>query len=810
MTRKKKKSKGADPPAGGLRQGGDETHKRRFWRYGLVLVLAGVVALSWLSLLTYAPGDAPAPLASPPQYPVHNAAGRVGAMLAYYLHYWLGAGVYMGLLFASVAAGIMALGGRITDLSWRALGLVLMVTATSSAAYLADPQTGADPYFGSAGVLGIGAGDFLLSRFSAAAWIFVAVTFCIGLMFTADQLVLRLPYLGKRFWQARRAARQAARQTAKAGKPAGPKPAERLLSAAAKLRKTVISAARPTARPTARPPALPPAPKGAPFNPTMAGLGQLARPAEAQHVLPAPAPATTRTSGGKGGKKDKKYKLPTTDLLAEPVGGYLDIQRQQAAQRQVILQQMLTDFGVAADVVGHMTGPVITMYELQLSPGVKVAQVASLATDIARALAVPGVRIVPPRFGKDTVGIEVPNLQKEIVRIRELMDTCPEAEGKMYLPLYLGKDAAGEAIVADLAAMPHMLIAGTTGSGKSVCINTILMSMLMTRSPADVKLILVDPKMVEMAAFENIPHLLCPIVNDMRKAEDMLEWAATKMDERYEMLKEAGVRNIASYNHLGAEELYKRVNAETDEDRARVPVHISHYVIIIDELADLMMTSSREVETHIIRIAQKARAVGIHLVLATQRPSVNVVTGLIKSNMPCRISFRVASRQESRIVLDQNGAEVLLGQGDMLFLQPGTSNLIRAQGAYVDDTEIRPVVKHLRRSSQPEYNTELVKLQSSPAGDVGAEKDELFDKAVEIVLATQRGSVSLLQRRLQVGYSRASRIIDQMAEAGLLGEYKGSQARECLMTLEDWRQFKKSVQADHSGASALDGTPTSV
>ena len=282
------------------------------------------------------------------------------------------------------------------------------------------------------------------------------------------------------------------------------------------------------------------------------------------------------------------------------------------------------------------------------------------------------------------------------------------------------------------------------------------------------------------------------------------------MDERYELLKEAGVKNIASFNDLSSDEIHERLGVETEDEQARVPTHLPYYVIIVDELADLIMTSSKEVEGYIIRIAQKARAVGIHLILATQRPSVNVVTGLIKSNMPCRTSFRVASRQESRIVLDQNGAEVLLGQGDMLFLQPGSSNLIRAQGTYVDDVEIRPIVRALKKTTDPQYNPELMRLNARAPGETSGEKDELFDQAVEIVLTSKRGSVSLLQRRLSVGYSRASRIIDQMADAGLLGDYKGSQARECLLTLEDWQELQKSVQADQSGESARDGTPTSV
>jgi len=759
------------------------TGRRRFWRYGFVLVLTGAMALSWLSLLTFSPTDPPAPTVSAARRPVDNAAGRVGAYLAYQMRYWLGGGAYMGLLFGSVAAVVMMLGGRIGELPWRIAGLALLVTTTSAAVFMMNPISAEDLYYGSAGVLGVNVGRFLLSKFSViGAWVIVTITLCIGLMFAADNLVLQIPRLGRKAWRKR----------------------GRLASVVGTLHRSAAGPAETSAPAIRRPRAAPPVVRPAPPLPA----GPAAPPPRPTVPAAAPEPKAppARASRPSGGRE---YKLPPTDLLAPPVTGYMESQQITAQQRRDVLQQTLDDFGVAAQVVGYMTGPVITMYELQVAPGVKVSQVAGLATDIARSLAVPGVRIVPPRFGKDTIGIEVPNIDKEIVRIRELMDLRPDAEGKMHLPLYLGKDAAGDAIVADLGAMPHLLIAGTTGSGKSVCINAVLTSMLMTRTPADVRLILVDPKMVEMAAFENIPHLLCPIVNDMRKAEDILEWATNVMDERYEILKEARVRSLASYNRLETRELYRRLGVETEEEKARVPLRLPHIVIVIDELADLMMTSSKEVESHVIRIAQKARAVGIHLVLATQRPSVNVVTGLIKSNMPCRISFRVASRQESRIVLDQNGADVLLGRGDMLFLQPGTSNLIRAQGTYVEDAEIRAIVTELRRMGEPSFNQELVRLQSQPLGETDGQKDELFDKAVEIVLASQRGSVSLLQRRLQVGYSRASRIIDQMAEAGLLGEYKGSQARECLMTLEDWQQLQQSIAADRSGDSAADGTPTS-
>jgi S-DNA-T family DNA segregation ATPase FtsK/SpoIIIE len=382
------------------------------------------------------------------------------------------------------------------------------------------------------------------------------------------------------------------------------------------------------------------------------------------------------------------------------------------------------------------------------------------------------------------------------------MQLAPEATRKMMIPLYLGKDASGEPLITDLAGMPHCLIAGTTGSGKSVCINTIIMSIMYTQRPDVVKLILVDPKVVEMAPFKDIPHLMCPVINDTGRATSVLEWACEKMDERYEFLAEAGVRNIAGYNKLSREELAERFQPQSPEEEAKIPKQMPYIVIIIDELADLMMTSGKEVETFIVRLAQKARAVGIHLILATQRPQATVVTGLIKSNMPSKIAFRVASKMDSRIVLDQNGAELLLGQGDMLFLPPGASKPIRSQGTYIDDKEIRESVKLLRHTAEAQYEPELVQIKSHIGIDGEMEKDELFEDAVRIVLETKRGSVSLLQRRLTIGYSRASRLIEMMAATGIVGDYKGSQAREAMFTVEEWEAMKAAQRADaESGMS---------
>jgi S-DNA-T family DNA segregation ATPase FtsK/SpoIIIE len=482
-----------------------------------------------------------------------------------------------------------------------------------------------------------------------------------------------------------------------------------------------------------------------------------------------------------------EYQLPGWDCLDDAEHGYAESQEAFVREQAAMLEQSLKEFAIDAHVTEIDTGPVITMYEIALAPGIKVSTISGLSNDIQRALRAETVRIVAPIPGKNTVGIEVPNEQKEKVRFKELMQIASsDVMGKMDIPLFLGKDASGEALITDLAKMPHALIAGTTGSGKSVCINTIIMSILYKQRPDMVKLVLFDPKVVEMAMYKDIPHLMCPVINDAAKATSVLEWACTKMDERYEFLAEAGVRNIKGYNSLSQEELIERFQPSTPEEEAKIPKKMPYIVVIIDELADLMMTSGKEVESHIVRIAQKARAVGIHLILATQRPSANVVTGLIKSNMPTRIAFRVQSKMDSRIVLDQNGAECLLGHGDMLFLPPGASKPTRSQGTFIDDKEVRDSVKLVKAMAEAQYEPELVQIRATGNVDEEAAKDELFDDAVRVVLETKRGSVSLLQRRLTIGYARASRLIEAMAAAGIVGDYKGSQAREAQITIEEW------------------------
>src|SRR5690606_3529877 len=356
----------------------------------------------------------------------------------------------------------------------------------------------------------------------------------------------------------------------------------------------------------------------------------------------------------------------------------------------------------------------------------------------------------------------------------------------------------------DLATLPHLLIAGRTGTGKSVCLNSIITSMIMTRRPDEVRMLMIDPKMVELSPYKTLPHLMHPVVTDMKKAEAILAWAVEKMEERYALLARAGVRHATVYNQLGEEELMNRLQPETDEERANIPLNLPFIVIVADEMADLMMTAGKEVEQHIIRLAQKSRAVGIHLILATQKPTVDVITGLIKSNLPARIAFQVASRTDSRVVLDEMGADKLLGNGDMLFLQPGTSTILRGQGTYLSDDEINRVLEFVGTNEQ-QFVTELVQLKPASAGEGNAERlknrDELYEQAIDVVIREGRGSVSLLQRALGIGYGRAARLIDFMAEDGIVGEYNGSQAREVLVTLEQWAAM--SGQKDSAPAPAL-------
>lgn len=502
------------------------------------------------------------------------------------------------------------------------------------------------------------------------------------------------------------------------------------------------------------------------------------------------------------------YELPTIDLLRKGESFSYDSQEQEVLRKAKILEKTFAEFGFQIKVVEIETGPVIAQYEIQLEAGLRLSKITGLADDLAIALRVPSVRIVAPIPGKNTVGIEVPNETRQVVRLREVMEEAKPNVQKMKVPLFLGKDVAGNPLIVDLATMPHLLIAGRTGTGKSVCLNSIICSMLMTRRPDEVRMLMIDPKMVELSGYGRLPHLMHPVVTDMAKASAILAWAVQKMEERYALLARAGVRHITNYNQLGEEELMERLRPETEEEKQAIPLNLPFIVIVADEIADMMMTAGKDVEQSIIRLAQKSRAVGIHLILATQKPTVDVITGLIKSNLPARIAFQVASRTDSRVVLDENGADRLLGNGDMLFLWPGTSTLLRGQGTYVSDDEIESIVESVSQHGQ-NFVSELVNLKppsDKDDEDVDAEairkRDELYEDAIEIVIREGRGSVSLLQRALGIGYGRAARLIDYMEEDGIVGAYNGSQAREVIITHEKWTQMMHG-----DGAAQEDAPP---
>jgi DNA segregation ATPase FtsK/SpoIIIE, S-DNA-T family len=505
---------------------------------------------------------------------------------------------------------------------------------------------------------------------------------------------------------------------------------------------------------------------------------------------PEPSPFDAKTSETQEtlfdvGKRVADYKLPDRSLLNKSKPGSGPNAEANARVAEVLIT-CLSNFGVEATVIGQIAGPRVTRYELQLAPGTKVGKVANLKDDLSYALATTEIRILAPIPGKQAVGVEVPNLSPNLVTLGDIYADLPQTASP--LSVWLGKDISGAAVWADLARMPHMLIAGTTGSGKSGCINTILTSILLRATPDEVRLILIDPKKIELNYYESIPHLLTPVVSSPKEAAAVLLNVVTEMDRRYERLSQVRARNLPEANRAF---------------RKRGEEELPYLLVVIDELADLMMVSPQEVEDCIIRLAQKSRAVGIHLVLATQRPSVDVITGMIKANVPSRIAFAVSSQTDSRVILDANGAESLLGQGDMLFKPLGTSRLQRVQGAYVTEDEVALVVEQARVQREQVIDESFLEAPvvfaddgDGENGEFDPDEDPLLDKAIEIVVTAQTASVSLIQRRLRVGYTRAGRLIDMLERRGIISPYEGSKPRRVLITEHDLERVGAAPTAD--------------
>ncbi len=743
-----------------------------------------------VALLSFNIGDSPSHVVAVHNDPVSNWCGIVGAWIAYWTYHVLGFGVWILIFGVGTWVTLVFRGVEFTHTSVRALGLLIMALAVSCFHELLLPEVGTLAG-AKAGLIANTIVAQLTTSFSGfGAFLIILAAFAIGLVVAAEKIAFAIPHL---IYSA----------FVRVTHFRVPKLTSHSLAMLRLNRSAVLEQDEEVEED---------------WDEEEYGEDEYyddddeyedeeetddeprekLSPSELRKKM-AKLPVRVASSGKAATDKDiqrqdnfKGYIFPSLDLLEDPVEGFDNSIEELVRQQAVDLEECLQMYGIDGEVASIEAGPTITLYSIDLAPGTKVSSISGVASDIARSLGAPNIRIVPNTAGRKTVGIEVPNPERETVCIKELMSS-KRAE-KMKLPMFLGKDASGEPMVEDLTKMPHMLVAGTTGSGKSVCINSIITGWMYTKRPDELKLILVDPKMVELSQFSDIPHLACPVVTEMGRAAAILEWAVARMEERYQLFRKLGVRDLVGFNELTEDEIYKILDPQTEEAKARIPVKLPYIVFIIDELADLMMTA-KDVEQAIVRIAQKARAVGIHLVLATQRPEAKVVTGLIKSNMPCRVAFKVSSGMDSRIVLDTKGAELLLGNGDMLYISPGSTTANRSQGTFVSPVEIRKIVKHLKEIAAPNFERSLVQIKPGGGGiEVGdgvQERDDLFDDAVRIMIESGRGSVSLLQRRMGIGYGRASRLVDQMAVAGIVGEHKGSVAREILISLEDWDEMQQ-------------------
>jgi DNA segregation ATPase FtsK/SpoIIIE, S-DNA-T family len=486
-------------------------------------------------------------------------------------------------------------------------------------------------------------------------------------------------------------------------------------------------------------------------------------------VAPEPAARPRRAAAAPG-----KFSLPPLDLLNAPKPWNNQVQESQMVAQAEKLENTLRHFGVEGKVTAIIPGPVVSRFELEPAPGVKISKVTNLSDDLALALKALSIRIVAPVPGKAVIGIEIPNPKRQVVALKEILADGGYQKSPSRLTLALGKDIMGTPVVTDLGRMPHLLMAGATGSGKSVGLNAMILSILFKATPEEVRLLLIDPKRIELSTYQGIPHLLHPVVVNPKEATTALHWAVAEMEKRYALLSDLGVRNIEGYNQKA-----KTLKSEPGEPGEVPPRNLPYIVVVIDELADLMLVSSRDTEEYLIRLAQKARASGIHLLVATQRPSVDVITGLIKANFPTRVSYQVSSKADSRVILDSGGAERLLGKGDLLFIPPGTSRLTRIHGAYVSEDEVIRVVEFLKEQAAPEYEMGLLEMQEREQEEEDSgERDEKWDEALALVAETRNASISMLQRRLRIGYNRAARIIETMEREGLVGPSDGLKARE--------------------------------
>jgi S-DNA-T family DNA segregation ATPase FtsK/SpoIIIE len=696
----------------------------------LGIILLGVTVIIIISLISYHPEDRASATFSTSS-DVRNFAGPVGALLADYLIQYLGASAVLIPILSFYLAIVLLVPGA--KKPWRTLSrfsglalIILVLTAWLAILAVSDPLFGSSAPSG--GLVGQAVNQLMLFLFSRPGEIVVlaALTLVGLIMATGVSLHRAWSHLGGKLPRKRETKTLRTISPRPKGPPRKKKGMEEEAPVEVKKKGPEIRIAPPGKKPA----------RQMDFNFQAEG----------------------------------NFKLPSMTLLDPPPMEEKKISRENLLMNSKILEKKLRDFGIQGEVTQVHPGPVITMYEYAPAPGIKVNRIVNLADDLALAMSAYSVRVVAPIPGKSVVGIEIPNTERELVHLLEILTSEQFKKTRSQLAFSLGKDIFGRPVVGDLIRMPHLLIAGATGSGKSVMLNTLLCSILFRATPAHVRFLLIDPKMVEMSSYEGIPHLITPVVTNPKKASWALKNVVGIMEERYKMLAEKNAKSIESYN--------QQVRKASPEDVGEL---MAYLVVVIDELADLMVMASSDVEDSITRLAQMARAVGIHLVIATQRPSVNVITGVIKANLPTRISFQVSSKNDSRIILDANGAEQLLGKGDMLYLPPGTSKLQRVHGAYISETEIRKVVDFIKHQAAPKYDESILKPVEKPGEEeLEEETDEKYQEAIDLVRRTGQASISMIQRRLRVGYNRAARMVERMEQEGIISSADGVKPRRIL------------------------------
>lgn len=724
----------------------------------ILFLMAGAFIL--LSLITFHSGDLSF-FTSHPNVPVKNLCGFLGAYAGGILFFLMGISSYVIAALFFIWGINRLVGAQDQKAYGRLIGTVILILAISSLASMIKRGASADEFIMTGGTVGFFLSKILLRYFGAiGSYVILFSLLILSMVLTTEFMVL--PVLLK----AHRVIIDFINNLKKSASGAPGRIRERLKEETKKA--SMVKKSEPAGKLPKQPvwkETILPKQREVEYSVHKPEKDSKSKPAAVEPAAIKTVPPKTAAGN---------YKLPSLALLDSPPPIEDREMKEDLKINSEILESTLADFDIETKVVKVEQGPVITRYELEPAPGVKITRITALSDNIALAMKAQSIRIVAPIPGKGTVGVEVPNSSSSMVYFREVLDSVEFRESKSKLSLALGKDITGKPVIADLADMPHLLIAGTTGSGKTVCVNCIVMSLLYSTTPEETRFVMVDPKMVELAVFNGLPHLLCPVVTDAKKAAASLAWVVNEMETRYKLLAKVGARNITIFNEKIVKDKYPDENGKPMEK-------LPFIIVIVDELADLMMIARDVIENTITRLAQLSRAVGIHLILATQRPSVDVITGVIKANFPARISFKVASKVDSRTVLDMNGADKLLGRGDMLFIEPGASRPVRAQGGLISDAEIERITDFIKSQQETNYDESVLSVQEKKAAGKTFEKDELFDEAIKVILDTKQASVSILQRKLGLGYTRAARLIDAMEDEGIVGPYCGSKPREILV-----------------------------